>query len=338
MQLRDACIGLLAVSALLAPTPLAAQDAPKDGPPDGLRLPTAPRRSRAFEEMVNRAIDRGVVFLREQQAADGAFNIGTFQHFHIKGPDSLGPTAIGVYTLRACGAGFEDEQVKSGLRRLRELYDLAKRPRSRTVRLDNYGVSLTVLALEAHYLGDGNDEAGDDRYGRLAGGGRVIPDPDLAWLKELRNWLVRAQTKDGAFSYWSPAGGNQRYDYSNMQYSLLALKALRRMSIRVPDSVWHKAVDHLLKTQEKDGPTVKRYGTAGVDEDGYGGMRKRETGSDKARGWGYLKGLPATGSMPAGGVSSQVTCRSELLGKPRYGKKQDRKTVRGIRDGIAWLG
>ena len=41
---------------------------------------------------------------------------------------------------------------------------------------------------------------------------------------------------------------------------------------------------------------VKRYGTAGVDEDGYGSVTRREIGSDSARGWGYVSQRPATNS------------------------------------------
>jgi hypothetical protein len=165
-----------------------------------------------------------------------------------------------------------------------------------------------------------------------------IPEEDVLWVNELARWLVVAQTKDGGFSYGSPARGAATYDFSNGQFALLGLKAAVRCGVRVPKDVWFRAADLLLDTQEKRGPAVGRFAPTGVDDPEYAAGGLRETGKDAARGWGYRSGNPATGSMTAGGVSSLVICRSELLGSPGWGAEADRRMTRGIRDGLAWLG
>jgi len=331
MRVRDALGGTLLALLLVAPPLASAEEAP-----DGLRLPEGPRRSTAFLKAVNFAIERGVAWLRRRQQPDGSFPLNRrIEMFHVGGPGGLGPTALGLYTLRACGASFDNPDVKRGFQRLREIYD-----RDRKVRngLDNYGVSLTLLALEAHYHAEEGPPEEGNRYGAGLAGSRRIPEPDLDWIRELARWLAAAQTGDGAFSYWSPAGNDRTYDHSNSQYSLLALKAASRCGVEIPDALWRKSLDHFLATQDRKGPAVGRFESAGVDEDGYGISGTREVAKDFARGWGYRDRNLATGSMTAGGVSSLVICRSELVGTKLYNDRFDRTVVQAIRDGIAWLG
>src|SRR5688572_32191297 len=65
-------------------------------------------------------------------------------------------------------------------------------------------------------------------------GARRIPEADLEWMRELARWLVAAQTKDGAFSYWSPARGSNwdqdrkstrlNSSHSQISYAVFCLK------------------------------------------------------------------------------------------------------------------
>jgi hypothetical protein len=310
---------LLAAVAVLAPEVRAGDPPPKPAPAPG------PRRSKAFTQAVDRAIVRGVQFLRTLQLADGSFGLRAIPMFYVSGEGSLGPTALAVYTLRACGAPPDDPAVKRGLQRLREMYDSRKRGAKG---LDNYGVSLTLLALEAQYAAEAAPPSPGDRYGKPAPDARRIPEADLEWMRELARWLVAAQTKVGSFSYWSPAQG-RNWDHSNLQYSLLALKAARRCGIEVPRALWARAAEHLLDEQEKKGPAVGRYEP---------GSPYADLAKDAARGWGYTENTPATGSMTAGCLSALVICRSELIGAAGAAPALDGKVVQGIRDGAAWLG
>ncbi|MCK6480645.1 MAG: terpene cyclase/mutase family protein [Planctomycetes bacterium] len=284
----------------------------------------------AFQAAVDGAIARGVAWLRRRQLPDGGFDIRPLPMFHVEGQGSLGPPALALYTLRACGAPREDPDVRRGFQRLRERYDSLRKQRQG---LDNYGVSLAILALEAHYAAE-EDPGAKDRYG-ASPAARRMPEADLDWMRELTRWLLEAQVKRGGFSYWSPAQGSS-YDHSNSQFSLLALKAASRSGVEIPKAAWRRALEHFLDTQEDRGPPAGRFEPEGGGE-GYG-SRLREVAKDEARGWGYVNRAPATGSMTAGGVSSLVICRSELLGTSGYPAALDLKAVKGIRDGLAWLG
>lgn len=320
-------------AAAFALSPATAQEAPKQEPPPP---PAKPRTAREFQAAVNRAIERGVAWLRERQQRDGTFEIRPVQMFMIPGPGTLGPTALALYTLRACGVPADDAAVVKGFWALRARYEAL---RVRRDGLDTYGVALTLLALEAHRAAPAPPPAaapGTSVPG-VPSPSRRIPEEDLLWMRELTRWLVLAQTDGGGFSYGSPARGPV-YDFSNGQFALLGLKTARRCGIDVHREVWRRAADHLLEHQEKRGPPAGRFEPAAVDEEGHGTGSLREVARDAARGWGYRQGMPATGSMTSGGVSSLVICRSELLGSTIWGQEADRRLVRGVRDGIAWLG
>jgi hypothetical protein len=322
-------IGVLLVmaAAVLAPGAARAQDAPKP-PPKATGL----RRSKAFADAVSKSIDRGAQWLRGLQQGDGSWAIRPIEAFWVTGAESLGPTALALYTLRACGAPPDDPAVKRGFQRLRERWVESRRSRRG---LDSYGVALTILALEAQYAADAAPAASDPEAAARPASSR-IPEADLDWLKELTRWLVQAQKPEGGFSYWSPAQGAE-WDHSNVQFALLALKAARRCGVEVPRDLWKRAMEHLLDYQEKKGPPVGRF-EPGSATDGSGHPVLYEVAKDHARGWGYARNMPATGSMTAGCVSSLVICRSELLGTGAHAAEQDRRAVQGIRDGVAWLG
>jgi hypothetical protein len=171
-------------------------------------------------------------------------------------------------------------------------------------------------------------------YGRRLGatkGGFFLEREDLEWLREMTRWLVTTQMPSGAWHY--PHGGN--YDHSNTQYALLALKEARRAGVRVEPRVFAKALTHMLSAQEKNGPRVPRYEEHGGDGV-YSRDRKRVPGADRVRGWGYVDGMVATGSMTAAGVAAVAICRSELTGK-EY-ESLLKRSAPSVRDGLAWLG
>jgi hypothetical protein len=296
----------------------------------------APARTPEFVAKVNAAVDKGVLWLASAQDVGGSFKSGN-SVYGFAPPYDLGLQALAVYTASACGVPREEGMAKLGLKRLRMIYDANRKTRGG---LQNYSVSLTLLALDAVYAPK-EEPAGSTRYGRGASPRRQIPDADLAWIKELVAWLVAAQTPDGSFGYNSPGTtGDGWEDHSNAQFSLLALKAARRCGVDVPKGVFRRAMEHFLKAQQAKGPDVARRDDGGPGEDGYGS--KKSVPRDRARGWGYkCSGQGAgfvTGSMTAAGVSSLVICRGEMLGTQGHDSADDARVVQSIRDGIAWLG
>ncbi len=321
--------GLLAL--LLAAAPALALEDPRPAP--------APPRTAEFAAKVDRAVDNGLLWLARKQQVDGSFSLSSGPYPFVM-PFDLGLQAVSVYTLRACGLSADDDVARLGYKRMRIAYLAHKKAGA----LQNYQVSLTLLAIDAYHAPE--EEPGkEDRYGKPVSPRRRIPEADLAWIRELVAWLVAAQTPSGSFGYDSPARAAERgspwEDHSNAQFSLLALKAARRCGVEVPKRVFAAALQHFLAAQEKDGPAAARRERPGAEEKGTG-VRARSTVQDRARGWGYQCGSrgmdPASGSMTTAGVSSLVICRGELLGTAGHDAADDARVVQAIHDGIAWLG
>jgi hypothetical protein len=331
---RKRAIALLVglAAALAAPAPALGGD-----PPVGKKAAgPGKKEEEAFRGKVRDAVARGVAWVRKQQASDGRFR-GINGETDEKDPEvrkmvaghRVGETALALHALRACGVPAEDPLVAAGFSFLRAGY----RAQKKVDALQTYDVSFVVIALDTNlHRAPDPDPAGR----KPAAPPRKAPPPvdDLPWLREMTAWLVAAQGKEGGFGYTSP--GFYDTDVSNTQIALLALKSARRCAADVPAEVWRKALVHLLDAQESAGPVcVRRDESWKPDE---GGERRTVAGRDRARGWGYKARSAGTGSMTAGGVSSLVICRSELLGTPGYDGKLDARAEQGIWDGIAWLG
>ncbi len=287
----------------------------------------APRieREADFVQRVNAAIDRGVAWLRTQQATDGSFpNYPLF-------PSAV--TALAYQTLRVCGVPRDDPAAEKAFTRLRATY--------RRKELQVYTAALILMAIAEH----GESVEGDDGERRVQ-----LNTEDRTWAEEVAKALADGQDRHGSWGYDVPGGanafaaGNGYYDHSNSQYALLGLHAASRCGVAVPREVWQKALDHFLESQELSGPTAPRWPARGAAPREKG--RTNAVPTDRARGWGYQSCIAArfpqfqvpTVSMTASGVSSIVICRSELLAARPLPGKLDAESERSAWDGLAWLG
>lgn len=100
--------------------------------------------------------------------------------------------------------------------------------------------------------------------------GAVDPAGQRAAIADSANWLIHAQNRSGLWNY-TPAG--ERFDHSNSQFALLGLNAAADAGFSVPQGVWQKAQEAVLKSQLRDG------------------------------GWSYQAGGISYGSMTAAGVA-----------------------------------
>jgi len=260
-------------------------------------------------KLVNEAIDRGAKWLRKQQRPDGSFPTLYGRAY------PMGPTALALLALLHSGENPESEVTGRGFAFVMGEYQKAT-PQG----LQTYSVSVTIMALA--------------EYGRALGakkGKFHLPDAELRWLKDMTRWLVAAQTPQGTWHY--PYGG--AYDHSNTQYALLALKEARRVGVRVEPKVFARALEHFVRSQQKNGPKVPRFEEHGGDGV-YSRNRKRVPGADRARGWGYTAKMPPTGSMTAAGAAAVAISVGELVGPEWKHLRGKGETSR--RDGIAWLG
>lgn len=311
--------------------------------------------TRAFtDDEVTSAVDKGVQWLRGRQGQDGAFKD------HWAGQNyRTGETALALLTLLKCGAAPDDPAIARG-------FDwLLSQPLQRV-----YEVSVAVLALEARYTPDEKASiASDDplasqirqRFGRIAS------PRDRDWLARAVEFLVAQQDASGQWKY--PGFGDP--DVSNAQFAVLALKAARRMSARVPKESFALVADYLIKHQEPSGPEVPQFSVPAADQPiqglhdrrqrereqkrererrrraGESGSRTRDADESpettrtrqpmRARGWGYRPGHGTRGSMTAAGVAILVIVKDELEQEPAYAQKLGPQVDQALRDGAAWL-
>ena len=274
-----------------------------------------------LKAVVNEAIDRGAKWLAKQQAGDGSFPSPYGRSY------PMGPTALATLALLHSGTPRDDPVIRKAFAHLRRTYDVL-RGRALHNGLKTYSVSVTIMALAELTRESVKRSDADRRYGGGRGRGRKLENPDLEWMRQLTEWLVKNQS-GGAWRY--PMGG---FDHSNSQYALLALKEARRCGIEVPDDTFARALKHFLAKQEKSGPKIPRYEEKGGDGV-YAATRTRAPGHDRARGWGYTR-PPPTGSMTAAGVAAVAICAGELRA-PKY-RALVVRAEQGRRDGLAWLG
>lgn len=310
------------------------KDEPPAGPAGAAGAPGTPgtiARTPEFQTRVDAAIDRGVAWLRKAQAQDGSFlEYPTF-------PGAV--TALVYHTLRVCGVRKTDSTAQRAWTSLRRDYTPAT--------MQTYGAAVYLMAIAEH--GDRIPNAPDDRDVKLSG-------EDLRFATDIARALAAAQDAQGRWTYESPVvpgattgyvtGGLRRpgaYDHSNTQYALLGLKSAARCGVPVDPAVWRRSLDHFLAAQEPDGPAVPRHDARAAGGTERGGTYAPVT--DRARGWAYegtivggTTARAANASMTAGGVSSVVICRSELLGTTSMPAKLASDSETAVWDGLAWIG
>ncbi|MHC4400434.1 MAG: YdjY domain-containing protein [Planctomycetota bacterium] len=99
-------------------------------------------------------------------------------------------------------------------------------------------------------------------------------------------WLEKAQiTKGPARGSWSYPILNITGDNSNSQYAIMALHEAERVGVEVSEQTWRLAADYWRRVQNADGS------------------------------WGYVGGIPGTGTMTCAGIASLVIADSHLTGE-----------------------
>ena len=302
---------LVVLLLLLLPFPSLAEDAPPAPPP-------APRPRdpvQEFQARVDAAIDRGIAWLRRNQAADGSFSLDAAANeqsaIWMGGSWSVGANALAVYTLAACDVPLDDPALMRGFDRIRADWSSRGKPteeeRAKRLRGDGrttYFVSLCLMALDAAH----NRAAGP--VGKGPPGGRrpaTLGEEDAAWAWRMVWWLNETQD-DGSRNGHDPVEPPRRkrllrrrpvatgdmpstdeggcwgyglynhdgyHDHSNSQFAFLGLKAGARLGVEVPRETWIRGLRHFLAAQERKGPEVARVDAAGAG-DPFGKKREGE--------------------------------------------------------------
>jgi hypothetical protein len=215
-----------------------------------------------FPKQRNAAIDKGIAWLKKQQAQDGSWDdeykplqIG----FHMK----QGSTALAALALLKSGVGPDDPCVKKA-------FDFMQGEKIQHV----YSAGCVLMAIEARYNwepphSDEPEEApaeGTHEKKPSPKPAAKMKKPDARDL-DLAQRCVEFLTKTQGAAGWTypPAINGYREDVSNTQYALLGLDAAERLGLNVAKEVYEKAQDLFVANQEKDGPEVAPFAVPGAD-------------------------------------------------------------------------
>ncbi len=299
-------------------------------PPEGLAAPkgTPGVPDRALQKAIDKAIEKGAVYLRSEQKQNGLIggvHHGSDRHY------TVGTTALGGLALLAAGDKQGDKHVDAAMAYCRGQDKDRGAAGSRTT----YDTGTLLMFATQYYRSKAKAGGRKKRHTITKEAKRnpcSLPREVLEWIKDMAMFLVNTQEDAGGFGYPKP-----REDMSNTQYALLGLRAARECGGVVPGRVFKRVIDRLLILQEQDGPKVLRT---------LGGEKKGDSiykidGGDRARGWGYMASAPgATGSMTTAGIASLAICHDALTQPKRlpiYNRKLENRVKRAVQDGFAWL-
>ena len=301
----------LALGALTAPAE--ARGGAKKPKPQRFKNDVYPE---AFRKRVNKAVDKGVEFLMAQQSVDGSWPATKEMLNH-----RLGHTALMTLACLKGGITIRDPQIRKAFAWMRT-QKLTK----------TYDVGVLLMAIHALYSPTDEKQVVEiDKYGH-----RKIKDPCLTDMsKEDRAWMKKCV----AFLLEHQEGGHWRYpengvDTSNTQYALLGLWAASRCGFKIPSKVWMDSLEWLMKSQERQGRSVKLL----VNEV-RGEYRITWTENARARGFRYIPGSssPVTGAMTTAGMAGMAICQDELWSSRKFTPKLRAASRRAIRDSLAWM-
>ena len=346
-------LGVVGIAVASTPPSARAKD---EGNPAPVKVASVPNDEypKPFRDAVQKAISRGVAWLRTQQTPDGLFDGYERDEYPV------GETALAVFTMLQSGVPPDDPAVASGLRVLR-----------RTTPATTYETGLCCLAIGAIADATGDPFAEDevDAKGKLlvrAAARERLTDDDRKALLRWVGFLRKHQSASfgsqlGSVADGWPSSGGWGYgksislpprrggrpggvtvpepvvlefaDASNTQYALLGLKAAARCGTDVPADVWRRALAYVVSCQSPKGSEAVLRGNEIV-----GSRRLEWVVPVNSRGFGYGPGGGrATGSMTAAGVAGVLLCRSELEDSRVLPPEVERTSAEAVRGGLAWL-
>jgi hypothetical protein len=338
------CGAAILVGLASAPAPA---DEPKEPVPEKDPIDSDPAPE-GLPERIDKAIERGVAWLRKRQREDGSW---------WENPDAVavsyagkreqvyrfpaGGTALAAYTLLKCGVEPDDPAVKRGFAWLR------KGPLPKTA----YERSMSLLAVTA--TADPHKKL---KASQASGEKRKLTGPFRKWATDLRDGLVAQQAPNG-WRYYGRGGGVRGgdEDLSSTQLAALALFAADRAGLPVATAVWSKAMRYAMAQQEANGPEHPRavvpHG-AGWHGPAPTKAKPLPAGPDRARGYAYVLSQRAdlhaaertpSGGMTACGIGTLLLGRYVVLERRAASKDADARSLdlepveRSILDGAAWL-
>jgi hypothetical protein len=176
----------------------------------------AARKEEPLVAKVKKAIDQGIRYLRQEQRADGSWEVGMHAISHPGGT-----TSLAVLALLNAGVPANDPALARGIEWLR-----LRKPGS------TYARALQTMVFAD--VGRRDDEE------RIAQSVRWLLDARIRDDNTLLGWTYHQD-------------GRGRPDNSNSQYALLGLHAGKTAGIRIDEDVWESIRSFYMRTQRPDG-------------------------------------------------------------------------------------
>jgi len=203
-----------------------------DVAPFGATIVTPPptlAEKRNLQPAIDKALDRGVAYLRSTQLIDGSWSQHENVHFG-------GQTALSLLTLLKAGVPVDDPAVTAA-------YAFLRTNGSEST----YGTGCLLMALEA---------IGDDAAREWAA--------ELAdQLVSTQGGEDASGKQPGMWTY--PLRPNSTVCLSNTQYAILGLRAAQRMGVAVPQRVIQKTIENMPRYR---GDVVRVKALGGSDTRG----------------------------------------------------------------------
>ena len=189
------------------------------------------------DEQVVKAIEKAQKFLISQQGGGGAW---PEKKYH-QAPTPCGHTEMAMYTLVYTGVHPNRDVIANGINAL-------------LARNVNYTYARSMRTMAYAHL-----------QRKLSGKRRDLIRKAL--IADAM-WLVQAQGSHGGWNYTSLGGSGGRYDFSNTQMAILALREAALAGVEVPRFVWERAQKLYFDNQHNDGS----WGYQGSGGEGHGSM------------------------------------------------------------------
>ena len=186
---------------------------------------------------VNVSIERGVKFIFHQQNGDG-----TWTNSNYRLADG-GTDALGLLAVILSGDNSNDIALETGLQQLEKLNP--QRTFARAMRVRVFASFIRMNRTKTPSAG----EYTDSPY-------RKSPTSRYSGIIEKDvEWLIKAQTADGG---WGLTGISEKNDLiipntTDTSNSIVALRQVQLLGIKIPEEVWTSAGSFLRSVQNSDG-------------------------------------------------------------------------------------
>jgi hypothetical protein len=204
--------------------------------------PAGPAGPLAFSpEAVEKAIKKGVEYLKKSQGADGSWPPHAEQY-------PVGPTAIATYAL------LESDMIKVTDPKIKSALDWLSKRQVPAKMLAGIRAGAAANAGGTNTFCNKTYELGLRANAFLAAMKRsgMVNSPYKQFLRGDVLMLMWS-TKDGSYGYDSFGNGMSAGDNSNSQYGVLGVWAGVQADEEVPRDYWYKVMKHWLECQCSDG-------------------------------------------------------------------------------------